>query len=210
MIYNYIRFKNPLEFGAKYQLTVNDISNLKYRFMIIPAGLVISLFKIPRIIPKFPFIIQDDSTISTFGYFYSEDNIGGLFILVPICFAIFLFPKLKGKFKDKEILYIVKSFIIIGTFICLFSIYQAGVLQRYLADYAWLLIIASIIILLTFYQNFNSDEMKYFFIKLLGYLTIFIFFINLLSGAIIGEKNYMENISPDIFYNIRYSMCFWE
>lgn len=210
MLYNYTRFKNLFEFGAHYQLTVNDINNLKYRLMIIPAGLVIALFKIPKIIPKFPFIVQDASTISVFGYFYSEDNIGGLFILVPICFALFLLPKLKGKFKDKNLSYIVKSFIIVGLFICLVSIYQAGVLQRYLADYAWLLIIASIIILLTFYQNFSSEEMKQFFIKLLGYLTIFIFFINLFSGAIVGEKDYMKDISPDVFYNIRYSICFWE
>ena len=210
MIYNYIRFKNPFEFGTIYQLTVNDMGNLKYRLLTIPTGLVISLFKIPRFIPKFPFIQQDSSTISFFGYFYTEDNIGGLFILVPICFSIFLLPKLKGKFKDKNLEYIVKSFIIVGFCICFLSIYNAGVLQRYLADYAWLLIIASLIIILIFYQNFKTEEMKKFLIKIIGYITLFIFFVNLMSGAIIGEKNYMKEYFPKVFNQIRYSVCFWE
>ncbi len=210
MIYNYIRFKNPFEFGTIYQLTVNDMGNLKYRLLTIPAGLVISLFKIPRFVPQFPFIVQDSKTISFFGYFYTEDNIGGLFMLVPICFAVFFLPKLRGKFEDKKLEYIVKAFIIVGLLMCCLSIYNAGVLQRYLVDYAWLLIIASLIIILTFYKNFQTQEMKAFFTKFIGYITIFVFFVNLMSGVIVGEKDYMKEYYPKAFYNIRYSICFWE
>lgn len=93
---------------------------------------------------------------------------------------------------------------------CCLSIYNAGVLQRYLVDYAWLLIIASLIIVLTFYKNFQTQEMKAFFTKVIGYITIFVFFVNLMSGAIVGEKDYMKEFYPKAFYNIRYSICFWE
>ena len=36
-----------LSFGAKYQLTVNDMRNLKYRILTIPVGIITQLFKLP-------------------------------------------------------------------------------------------------------------------------------------------------------------------
>ena len=208
MIYNYIRFKNPLEFGAHYQLTVNDMRNLKYRFMTIPVGLYTAFLKIPHFISKFPFIKTDGETINFFGYFYTEDNIGGLFILVPTTMAILLAHKVQ--FKNKKIEYLVKSFTIVGLIICIISIVEAGVLQRYLTDYAWLLIISSLIILLTIYEEFKSAESRKIFVKLLGFCAAFVFLVNLFSGGIVGEKNLMQENSPDTYYNLRYTICFWE
>lgn len=208
MIYNYIRFKNPLEFGAKYQLTVNDMTNLKYRILTIPVGLYTVFLKIPHFISEFPFIKTDASTIPFFGFFYTEDNIGGLFTLVPTTLAILLAPRLK--FKNNKIKYLVYSFIIVGLMISIISIVKAGVLQRYLADYAWLLIIASLIIVLTKYESYKNEETKKILIKLIEICVIFTFFINLISGGIVGEKEYMRVYSPKNYYTIRYTICFWE
>ena len=208
MIYNYVRFKNPLEFGAKYQLTVNDMTNLKYRLLTIPVGLYTAFLKIPHFISEFPFIVRDGATIPFFGYFYTEDNIGGLFTLVPTTLAILLAPKIK--FKNNQIKYLAYSFIIVGIIIAIISIVKAGVLQRYLTDYAWLLIIASLIILLTIYENFREKEAKKIMIKLIEICVVFTFFINLFSGGIVGEKEYMREYNPKNYYSIRYTICFWE
>ncbi len=208
MIYNYIRFKNIFEFGAKYQLTVNDMTNLKYRLMTIPVGLYTAFFKIPHFTSEFPFIKRDGTTIPFFGFFYTEDNIGGLFALVPTTIAIFTAKK--TKFKNKEIKYMVYSFIIVGILISVISIIKAGVLQRYLADYAWLLIIAGLVILLTKYENYKHVETQKIMITIIGICVIFTFLVNIFSGGIVGEKEYMRIYSPKTYYTIRYTMCFWE
>lgn len=208
MFYNYIRFKNPFEFGAKYQLTINDLIHLKYRIMTIPVGLYTAFLKIPHFIQDFPFIKTDGKTISFFGYFYTEDNIGGLFTLVPTTLSVLLIPKIK--FKNKDIKYLVYSFSIVGFLISIISIIKAGVLQRYIADYAWILIIASLTILLTIFENYKTDEAKNVLIKIIGICTIFTFFINLFSGGIVGEKDYMKVFNPKTYYSIRYTMFFWE
>ena len=208
MFFNYIRFKNPFEFGAKYQLTINDLIHLRYRFMTIPVGLYTAFLKIPHFIQDFPFIKTDGKTISFFGYFYTEDNIGGLFTLVPTTLSVLLIPKIK--FKNKDIKYLVYSFSIVGFLISIISITKAGVLQRYIADYAWILIIASLTILLTIFENYKADEAKNVLIKIIGICTIFTFFINLFSGGIVGEKDYMKVFNPKTYYSIRYTMFFWE
>ena len=43
MWYNYIRFDNPLEFGAKYQLTIVNMKELKIKYLYI---LIIAYLKL--------------------------------------------------------------------------------------------------------------------------------------------------------------------
>ena len=142
MFYNYIRFGSIFEFGASYQLTVNDMLHLKNRFMTIGVGLVCNLFGIPVVTTSFPFITTNQNLLSFYGYYYIEDMIGGLFILVPICFSIFSLPKLWKKSKNKEVCYAILTFSVVGLIICILSIMMAGSLQRYIIDYGWMLILA--------------------------------------------------------------------
>ena len=142
MFYNYIRFGSIFEFGASYQLTVNDMLHLKNRFMTIGIGLVCNLFGIPVFTTSFPFITTNQNLLSFYGYYYIEDMIGGLFILVPICFSIFSLPKLWKKSKNKEVCYAILTFSVVGLIICILSIMMAGSLQRYIIDYGWMLILA--------------------------------------------------------------------
>lgn len=143
MYYNYIRFDNILEFGASYQLTLNDMSKLRNRFMTIGIGVMSNLFNVPILKDSFPFV-QNSNVIPTFyGYYYIENMVGGLFMLVPICFSIFGLYKLYNKEKkDEDLNKTILIFTLVGILICIVSIMMAGSTPRYLADYAWILIIA--------------------------------------------------------------------
>ena len=62
MIYNYVRFENPFEFGASYQLTVTNNTNMfSFSFSRLFIGLYSFLFSIPQIIPIFPFVYSNDT-----------------------------------------------------------------------------------------------------------------------------------------------------
>jgi len=111
MYYNYIRFGSILEFGASYQLTINDMSNLGNRFMTLGMGIVCSLFSIPAFLPNFPFMIYHNNLLTFYGYYYIENVMGGLFAMVPICLFIFGFYKVWKRTDNK----ILRDFI--GVFI---------------------------------------------------------------------------------------------
>ena len=68
MYYNYIRFGSIFEFGASYQMTVNDMLNLKNRFMSIGTGLVCNLFGIPIFMTSFPFIVNNHNLFILYVY----------------------------------------------------------------------------------------------------------------------------------------------
>lgn len=209
MYYNYIRFNNIFEFGASYQLTVNDMSHLKNRFMTIATGIVCNLFGMPIFTTSFPFISTNQNILSFYGYYYVEDMIGGLFILVPICFSIFSLPKLWKKSQNREVCYAILTFSIVGFVICVLSIMMAGSLQRYIIDYGWMLILAGIMSLLELRNVYKTDEGKSLLDKILKILVIYIVAINLCSG-INSEKAYFKNCSPVEYYRLKYSVDFWE
>ncbi len=209
MIYNYVRFENPFEFGAKYQLTVINMGALKSRIFAIPTGIIANIFSIPNFIPDFPFIINHNKLLEFYGYYYIENMIGGLFIIAPICFMNFWIVKANKKTENKELKFIINSLIIVGTLIAIISIMMAGSNQRYLIDYAWMFILSGILIFMIIFNSFKSDEAKNILKKAFATITIFTFIIGILSG-VVSEKENMKNYSSEIYYKTKYTICFWE
>ena len=209
MIYNYVRFDSIFEFGAQYQITVNDMTNLGNRIMAIPVGLISYLFKIPTIISQFPFAQISYDTITFYGYYWSSAMAGGIFILSPICFALFLIPKIRNKI-NKELFFTIVMLSTIGLTICIIDIILGGNSQRYAADYAWMFLFAAMMTILAIYQILKNEQIKKYIYKITLFLVIFSGIINFLLGGIQSEDNCLKSYYPEQYYGIRYGISFWE
>lgn len=209
MYYNYIRFDNVFEFGAKYQLTVNNMEKLGSRIFTIPAGIICNLFSIPRIIPNFPFIVNHNNIINFNGYYYVENMIGGLFILSPICFLNLYVFKLKNKIKNKELIVFIAILEITAFIITILSIMMAGSNPRYLVDYAWMFIISSILIFISIYEFLKTNEAKKIMIKIFTIIACYTLIINIFSG-IVSEDSFFKKYSIEEYNKLKYTICFWE
>lgn len=86
---------------------------------------------------------------------------------------------------------------------------MGGSMQRYMLDYAWLLIIAGICVFIELCRLYKHEETKVIMRKLFGYITIYVILINIFSG-IISEKSYMQTYSPEEYYELKYTIDFWE
>lgn len=113
MYYNYIRFGSIFEFGANYQLTINDMKSLDHRFMTIGMGIICSLFSIPHFLPNFPFMIYHNNLLTFYGYYYIENVMGGLFAMVPICLFIFGIYKVWKRTDNKRLLYFTTTILVV-------------------------------------------------------------------------------------------------
>lgn len=210
MWYNYVRFGNVFEFGAKYQLTIINMKELGSRIFAIPIGIFTNLFSIPNFISEFPYIENHNKLSVFYGYYYIENMIGGLFIVVPLVFMNFGIYKANKIAKDnKKLKIVLNSLFVVGIFICIVSVMMAGSNQRYLVDYAWMLILSAILIFCILYNSLKSGEAKKILQKILCYITVYTFLISIASG-IISEKDYMKQYSMKEYYNLRYTICFWE
>ena len=86
---------------------------------------------------------------------------------------------------------------------------MAGSNQRYLIDYAWMFILAGILIFMILLEKLKSVEAKRILEKMFGIITVFTFFVGIGCG-IIGEHDYFEYFSKEEYYKTRYTICFWE
>lgn len=206
MYYNYIRFDSIFEFGAKYQLTINDMGNLNYRLLCIPIGIIVQLFKLPIITPIFPFFQYNNYGFNLNVFYYQEGMIAGAFILVPICFAIFAIRKIKN---NKELYNIAKILIIVASIICVLDVVLGGSIFRYSMDYMWIYILAAIIII-NVLLNSVRDSKKEIFNKIILILTLYTLVVNLFIGVTMGEKEQLKSSYPQIYKYIEQSICFWE
>ncbi len=209
MYYNYIRFNNPFEFGASYQLTLNNMKALSSGFYSIPIGLFNNLFSIPRIVYEFPFIENYNEILTFYGYYYSEAMLGGLFIIAPICFCCFNIYKAHKNADSKELKLLICVLLFVGLLIATASVKMAGSIERYLMDYAWIFIIDGILIFNINYCNYQHEETKKILQKILCYITIFSFVFSIQAG-IVSEKNDFKHNSTGEFFKMRYTICFWE
>ena len=209
MYYNYIRFGNVFDFGAKYQLTINNMTELGSRIFSIPTGIMANLFKVPNFVPYFPFITHSNDYLSFNGSYYIENLIGGLFMIAPICFLVFYIFKFNKKVENKELKIIVNSLTIVGIAIAVISVAMAGSNQRYLIDYAWMIIFAGILIFASLYNLLKHDETKKILNKILAIVTIYTFLLGISSG-ILTEKDSMRDNFPQEYYKVKYTICFWE
>lgn len=209
MWYNYVRFGNVFDFGNQYQLTINNMMKLSSRIFSIPIGIICNLFTIPKFITTFPFITHSNELVTFYGYYYIENMIGGLFMIAPICFVCFYVFKFNKKTENKELKVLVNSLIVVGIIIAVISIAMAGSNQRYLIDYAWMLILAGILIFAGIYNSLKSNESKKILQFILGAVTIYTFLISIASG-ILSEKEQFKNYSQEEYYKTQYTICFWE
>ena len=209
MRYNYLRFGNVFEFGEKYQLTINNMKELRLRLITIPTGILCHLFGLPTFQATFPFIHLNADIIDTFAYYYVEDMPGGVFFLAPIAFFCFAIFKLWKKIENKEMKTLVTSLLTVGLiFVCFISL-KAGSTGRYLLDFAWLFVLAGIILFMEIFKSLKTDEGKKILEKVFGFIVIYTVIINLLIGfCVVGGVNSMRENSPDRFLKAEYTVMF--
>lgn len=172
MVYNYVRFNNVFEFGFKYQLTVNDSRKLIKSYNNIFLGIYYYIFNLLKIIPQSPYLIEN-RLFNYLGFYYNEPikcSIASTIIPFILLFIPFIYNKLK---KHKDFWDTVRNMLIIGIFLVGYESLIAGLVSRYMIDFAFLFNISSILIIFFIYTNIlKKCDYKIKFIKIITILII--------------------------------------
>ena len=199
MIYNYIRFDSIFEFGAKYQLTVTDVTDLSERYKDIPKGMYQYLLQPPKLEKQYPYMSVDRSKEGyTTGYHNGGIVCGILFFNLTIIGCIFWYKYYK-KVRDPILKGIMITLPIVGIFMCALTVYMGGTVQRYVVDFFWMFSILAMIIWFLMYENAKNEKTKNIIVITLLVLIGISLLINFLGTFLNSEYNYLEKIFPEIF-----------
>lgn len=155
MLYNRARFGSFFDFGANYNLTVNDMTQRGTN----PGRFLPALFsyflQTPTTTGVFPWIQPTTFDTTYLGQTIKEVTFGGILVCLPILWILaFARPLLKYRYRERStntIMGVVITMLISGVIVACLDAQMAGILQRYMADFSTLFLIPAV--LLAFIAN---------------------------------------------------------
>lgn len=165
MVYNYVRFEDPFEFGQSYQLTLADQSqytNMFSQFNVIKTinGVMTNFLGFTPLVESFPY------------FSYSS-----VLINFPICMlaVLLLFRTETMRFlREKGLSFFLLFLVGVPILICIVQILMSPFLiERYRMDVYWLMGLLSYLSFGIFYQTSEGNRKRYgFLLALAAYGTI--------------------------------------
>lgn len=208
MYYNYARFSSIFDFGANYNLTTNDMTKRGFVLDRIPSGIFAFLFQPTIIQPIFPYIFANHISTNYLGRVISEPFFGG-FLYNHIIFVILFFSyKFKHYFKSKETYYMIFLSLFLVFVVIIFDTENAGMLPRYIADFAYLFNIGFCFLSFSIDSNLRDKKKRKAYLKLFllllmeSFLYEFFFLFTDISLTI-------RNWNPKVYYTVSYFLQFW-
>ena len=146
MWYNYARFGSPIDFGASYNLTTNDVSNRGFVFDRLGTIIYYYLLQPYVLDPIYPFLKTSYIMTTYMGTTIRQDIYGGIFFQSPLTVLLLGSYFVKDRLKKAGSLFVMLSLVAMGVFTVILDGQMGGILQRYVCDFALLFTLAAVIV----------------------------------------------------------------
>lgn len=169
MVYNYLRFDNPLDFGIQYSLTINDFTRAEFHWKYVLINMYAYLLNMPHFTPKtFTHLASSAERFGLNGYMFFDDagknliSVGIIYRALPMFAYLFSGKALQRVEKKKRVLPILLIGVtcILMPLAIIFSSWESGYAVRYNADFSWQMVIGALVIAFTLYKSIKSESAK--------------------------------------------------
>lgn len=206
MWYNAARFGSPFDFGANYNLTLNDMTHRGWVWGRSGLGLFSYLFQPFRFGAVFPFLSDFQAETTYQGLTLTEKMVGGVFWLFPI-----LVPGLYGAvsrklFYDKRIYLLTIMPVCMAAVIAIVDAQMAGLLTRYFTDFVWLLMLASSVTIFALLDRYKENQKPILrLIVGLSAVSVILAFLRIFAHS----EDSIVSANPVLYYSIERLIAFW-
>lgn len=178
--YNYLRFGSPFEFGAKYQLTVNNIAYNNLSLGLLGAAIYHYFFQPVGYCSSFPYLKADLVALGSYSRYSYMTAAFGVFAL-PSNWAYIAAPLAKKSGIKRPYTSFVISALIASLLLAWIDFAVAGLTISYVADIAPIISVCAFIILLSLEKAArNSIIHKYVYILAAVLLVLTVLNVTLL------------------------------
>ena len=160
MWYNYARFGSPFDFGQNYNLTTNDMTGRGFRVERVGLSLFTYFFQPPVLTSSFPFLEGTAIRTNYLGVTITEPTFGGIFLVIPLLWVLVLVWANRKELWKEGILAFCTVPVALSLFLGMFDAQGAGLLQRYVSDFAFLACLSAIVMVFFLYQKREGESRK--------------------------------------------------
>ena len=213
MWYNKARFGSLFDFGANYNLTVNDMTKRGMAVGRIAPALFAYLFQTPATTGVFPYLQAVAFDTTYLGQTVKEVTFGGIFAVLPILwvlpFARRILQMRINQRKTRTVAGVIGVLIGIGVLIAVADAEMAGILQRYFADFSIMFLMAAVLLLFIVNENIeNGSKAHAVFVRVLPVaVAIGVAYTVLLF--ITAETGWVSDAYPWAYQGLLETFQFW-
>lgn len=171
--YNWVRFGNPLDFGIQYSLTINDFINSQYHTHFALLGIYSFFVAYPEFSEKFPFMIAGSArTFNANGYYFIAT--GAALGLIWRALPVTAYCQSRRAYrlsdnKNKRLYSVLLAAVcVICPLIIVFSIWESGFGARYCCDFAWQIILGSLVIMFSLWSRCKENTQRHLNTLMIG------------------------------------------
>lgn len=213
MWYNAARFGSPFDFGANYNLTVNDMTKRGMNVGRIAPALFAYFLQTPSTTGVFPFLQPVPFDTTYLGQTIKEVTFGGIFACLPILWVLpFARSILRLRVQQRSthtVMGVVIVLLVSGLLVAVLDAEMAGILQRYYADFSFMFLAATVLLIFIANENLPADSLLAY--RLTFCLTVLVGFSVLYSGLMcfIPESGWVSDAYSWAYHDIVEMVQFW-
>lgn len=202
MYYNAVRFGSPLDFGASYSMTSNDMTHRGFNLERILYGMWYFLFQPARLEADFPYLRSAAIETDYLGKMISESCFGGIFACSLLTLPVFFLCRLRRQFEDRAAWQTGVLALAAALVICAVDATGAGILQRYSSDLSFGIFLAALIALFGLEEWAREKGVTgAFLIWLRAALLLHLAFLGLILIQSDGSTNLLTG-DPGLYYKL--------
>ena len=213
MGYNYARFGSFTDFGANYNLTVNDMTKRGMNVGRLAPAFFSYFLQPPNVTGTFPFVQAVDFSTTYMGQTIKEVTFGGIFVCLPVLwilpFARRILALRSRTRSTRTIMGVIIVLLVAGVAVALLDAEMAGILQRYYADFSFMFLAA--VVLLAFIVNENMTPGSTAHVIAMKALLVLVTLSVLYSALVCfaPETGWYSDIYPWAYQDIIETVQFW-
>ena len=213
MWYNYARFGSFMDFGANYNLTVNDMTKRGMNVGRLAPAFFSYFLQPPNVTGVFPFLQATDFDTTYMGQTIKEVTFGGIFACLPVLwvlpFAKRILKMRTAQRTTRTIWGVVVVLLASGVVVALLDAEMAGILQRYYADFGFMFLAAAVLLVFIVNENLSAQSAtRNVLLKvLLVLVAISVLYSTLL--CFVPETGWYSDIYPWAYQDLIETFQFW-
>lgn len=213
MGYNYARFGAFADFGANYNLTVNDMTKRGLSVGRFAPAFFAYFVQPPTVTGVFPFLQPAVFDTTYMGQTIREVTFGGILACLPVLWVLafskrILQQRIKAR-STKTVAGVIIVLIVGGVLVALMDAQMAGILQRYFADFSFMFLTAAVLLVFIANENLpDGSTSKNLLLKgMIVAVAVSVFYIALM--CFVPETGWYSDIYPWAYQNVIETAQFW-
>ena len=213
MGYNYARFGSLTDFGANYNLTVNDMTKRGWNLGRLAPALFAYFLQPPCVTGVFPYVQPAPFDTTYMGQTIKEVTFGGILACLPVLWVLpfakrILTLRMRQR-STRTIMGVIVVLLASGVIVALLDAQMAGILQRYFADFSFMFLAAVVLLAFIVNENLPPGSMAH---NLLMKVLLVLVAVSVLYSVLVcfvPETGWYSDVYPWAYQDVIETAQFW-